>query len=273
MSPRLVLGIGLVELRLLRQRRAGGAAFELFEQRHGLVVGAASWLRPWLRSRCGWGSSSRSCRPWSTSSRPPAMRPSTRPARRGQPIIWREASHAGFRENSAVNYIGRPPGRRLRTAPSHDEGAEPSRAARPRSLPSSARPSTAQRLDRALAALVPEFSRSYLQQLIEAGAVAAPGPAGDARPSATVHAGEQGSIELRPTPQSQAFKPEPMPIDGGARGRAPARHRQAGRPGGAPGARATGAARCSTACWRCDPQAALLPRAGIVHRLDRTPAA
>jgi 23S rRNA pseudouridine1911/1915/1917 synthase len=31
---------------------------------------------------------------------------------------------------------------------------------------------------------------------------------------------------------------------------------------------ATGAARCSTACWRAT-QAPLLPRAGIVHRLDK----
>jgi hypothetical protein len=36
----LVVGIGLLELGLLRQRRAGGAALEFLEQRDRLVVGA-----------------------------------------------------------------------------------------------------------------------------------------------------------------------------------------------------------------------------------------
>ena len=61
-----------------------------------------------------------------------------------------------------------------------------------------------QRLDRALAALVPEFSRSYLQQLVEAGAVQLRGET-VTRAAHKVRAGEEGSVELRPTPQSQAF--------------------------------------------------------------------
>lgn len=69
-----------------------------------------------------------------------------------------------------------------------------------------------ERLDRALALLVPEFSRSYLQQLMESGAVLLNGrPA--AKPSHKVKAGDSGTVELRPTPQSQAFKPEPMALD------------------------------------------------------------
>ena len=68
-----------------------------------------------------------------------------------------------------------------------------------------------QRLDRALAVLVPEFSRNYLQQLIEAGAVELEGRT-VLKPSATVRAGQAGRIELRPTPQSQAFRPETMDI-------------------------------------------------------------
>jgi hypothetical protein len=68
-----------------------------------------------------------------------------------------------------------------------------------------------QRVDRALAALAPEFSRSYLQQLIEAGAVTL-GSAVVTRPSHKVKAGEEGRIELRPTPQSQAFRPEPIAL-------------------------------------------------------------
>ncbi|MCY1367452.1 hypothetical protein D9M69_543870 [compost metagenome] len=38
----LVLGVGLFELGLLGQRRAGGTAFELLVQRHCLVVGAGA---------------------------------------------------------------------------------------------------------------------------------------------------------------------------------------------------------------------------------------
>ncbi len=68
-----------------------------------------------------------------------------------------------------------------------------------------------ERLDRALAALVPEFSRSYLQQLIEAGAVSFNG-APATRSSQKVKAGDHGEIELRPTPQSQAFRPQPIAL-------------------------------------------------------------
>jgi 23S rRNA pseudouridine1911/1915/1917 synthase len=123
------------------------------------------------------------------------------------------------------------------------------------------------RLDRALAAVVPEFSRSYLRQLIEAGAVQL--SAGVARkPAQRVHAGETGHIELRPTPQAQAFVPEAMPIDTVYED---AHLRVIHKPAGLivhPGA----------GNWRgtllngllaMDPLAALLPRAGIVHRLDK----
>lgn len=69
-----------------------------------------------------------------------------------------------------------------------------------------------ERLDRALADSVREFSRSYLQQLIEEGLVSV-----NARvvfkPSGRVKAGDSLLVELRPTPQSQAFTPQAMPID------------------------------------------------------------
>src|SRR5690606_31857425 len=68
-----------------------------------------------------------------------------------------------------------------------------------------------QRLDRALVALAPEFSRSYLQQLLALGAVQLQGQV-VTKAAATVRAGAAGSIELRPTPQSQAFRPEPMAL-------------------------------------------------------------
>ena len=68
------------------------------------------------------------------------------------------------------------------------------------------------RLDRALAGIVPEFSRNYLQQLIEAGMVSFKGKT-LTKASTKVKAGDALTIELRPTPQSQAFKPEVMALD------------------------------------------------------------
>ena len=68
------------------------------------------------------------------------------------------------------------------------------------------------RLDKALVELVPEFSRSYLQQLLEQGAVQLNRkPA--TKSSAKVKLGDVISIEMRPTAQSQSFKPETMALD------------------------------------------------------------
>ena len=67
------------------------------------------------------------------------------------------------------------------------------------------------RLDRALAEMVPEFSRSYLQQLIELGGATVNATV-VLKASVRVKAGDSGGIELRPTPQSQAFKPEDMAL-------------------------------------------------------------
>lgn len=68
------------------------------------------------------------------------------------------------------------------------------------------------RLDRALVELAPEFSRSYIQQLIELGLVTLNGN-GVCKASSKVKAGDTVALELRPTPQSQAFKPEAMALD------------------------------------------------------------
>ncbi len=124
-----------------------------------------------------------------------------------------------------------------------------------------------ERLDRALAQLVPEFSRSHLQQLIEAGAVRLRGIA-VAKPSHRVRAGEPGEIELRPTPQSQAFQPEAIPLS--------LVHEDEhllviAKPAGlvvhpAPG---NWSGTLLNALLARDPQARTLPRAGIVHRLDK----
>lgn len=124
-----------------------------------------------------------------------------------------------------------------------------------------------QRLDRALAALVPEFSRSYLQQLVEAGAVRLGGrPV--TRSAHKVRAGDTGQVELRPTPQSQAFVPEPMDLaivhedDHLLVLNKPAGRVVHPAPGNWRGTLLNG-------LLARDPKAAQLPRAGIVHRLDK----
>ena len=67
------------------------------------------------------------------------------------------------------------------------------------------------RLDQALVVLAPEFSRSHLQHLIDAGHVRLDGmPAGTA--SRRVRAGQQLSLELVPTAESRAYTPQAMPL-------------------------------------------------------------
>jgi 23S rRNA pseudouridine1911/1915/1917 synthase len=124
-----------------------------------------------------------------------------------------------------------------------------------------------ERLDRVLAAQVPEFSRSYLQQLIADGAVQLNGhPA--VRSAHRVKAGDRGDIELRPTPQSQAFVPEPMALE--------VVHEDAhllvvNKPAGLVVHPAPGHWRGTllNGLLARDARAATLPRAGIVHRLDK----
>jgi 23S rRNA pseudouridine1911/1915/1917 synthase len=124
-----------------------------------------------------------------------------------------------------------------------------------------------QRLDRALAQLVPEFSRNYLQQLIEQGDVLLDGRV-TTKPSTKVRLGHAVQVTLRATPQSRAFVPEAMPIDvvyEDAHLRVI--HKPAGlvvhpAPGNWQGTLLNG-------LLALDPQAADVPRAGIVHRLDK----
>jgi 23S rRNA pseudouridine1911/1915/1917 synthase len=67
------------------------------------------------------------------------------------------------------------------------------------------------RADRAVARLIPEFSRSYLQQLMGDGAVLLRGEA-LRKPASRLKAGDLLTVELRPTPQAQAFVAQPMPL-------------------------------------------------------------
>jgi 23S rRNA pseudouridine1911/1915/1917 synthase len=124
-----------------------------------------------------------------------------------------------------------------------------------------------ERVDRALAALLPEFSRSFLQQLVEAGAVSLQGRA-VSRAAHRVKAGDALAIELRPTPQSQAFRPEPIPL---AVVHEDAHLLVVDKPAGlvvhpAPG---NWSGTLLNALLARDAAAAQLPRAGIVHRLDK----
>ncbi len=69
-----------------------------------------------------------------------------------------------------------------------------------------------ERLDKALADRVPEFSRSYLRQLLEHGAVQLNGHV-FFKVAQKVKAGDRVVLEMRPTLESQAFRPESMAID------------------------------------------------------------
>ncbi|WP_372527149.1 RluA family pseudouridine synthase [Piscinibacter sp.] len=123
------------------------------------------------------------------------------------------------------------------------------------------------RLDKALVSMAPEFSRSHLQTLIERGHVWVDGR-GAGTASRKVTAGQRIVVELMPTLESQAFRPEPMMLDivfedadllvlNKPAGRVV--HPAAGNWSGTVlnGLLAHHAA------------AASLPRAGIVHRLDK----
>ena len=114
---------------------------------------------------------------------------------------------------------------------------------------------------------MPEFSRSYLQQLIEAGAVHVAGAAAT-KPAQRVRAGDAGAIELRPTPQSQAFVAEDIPLA--------VLHEDEhllviDKPAGMVVHPAPGNWRGTllNALLARDAGARHLPRAGIVHRLDK----
>ena len=124
-----------------------------------------------------------------------------------------------------------------------------------------------QRLDRVLVELVQEFSRSYLQQLQADGAILVNGKVAN-KSAAKLKVADVVAITLRPTPQSLAFKPEQMDLDivfedehllivnkrAGV-----VVHPAAGNWSGT----------LLNGLLAHDKQCAELPRAGIVHRLDK----
>lgn len=124
-----------------------------------------------------------------------------------------------------------------------------------------------QRLDRVLVHEVHEFSRSYLQQLIEAGLVSL-NASPITKSSTRLKVGDEVVVELRPTPQTQAFKPESMPLEVVFEDdHLLVINKSAGlvvhpAPGNWSGTLLNG-------LLAHDERACLLPRAGIVHRLDK----
>lgn len=124
-----------------------------------------------------------------------------------------------------------------------------------------------QRLDKVLVAGVPEFSRSHLQALIALGAVQVDGQTADLA-SRKLRVGQSICVDLVPTAQSQAFRPEPMAID--------VVHEDdeilvVDKPAGLVVHPAAGHwhGTLLNGLLAAYPQTAELPRAGIVHRLDK----
>jgi len=124
-----------------------------------------------------------------------------------------------------------------------------------------------ERLDRTIVAFVPEFSRSHLQQLIRSGHVAADGTPATS-PAQRVRAGQRIAVRLQPTAESRAYVAETLPlvvvhedhdvlvVDKAA---GMVVHPAAGNWSGT----------LLNALLARDPASAALPRAGIVHRLDK----
>lgn len=124
-----------------------------------------------------------------------------------------------------------------------------------------------ERLDKALVRLIPEFSRSYLQQLVDAGAAQLNG-AVLRKPAQRVKAGDRIDLEMRPTLESQAFRPENLALDVVYED---AHLLVVNKPAGLVVHPAPGNWRGTllNALLGRDPSAAAVPRAGIVHRLDK----
>ncbi len=118
-----------------------------------------------------------------------------------------------------------------------------------------------------LVALAPEFSRSHLQQLIALGHVRLDGQA-DLAPARRVRAGQRLELDLVPTDESRAFRPQAMALNILFEDEhllvldKPAGLVVHPAPGNWSGTLLNGLLAHHAA-------AATLPRAGIVHRLDK----
>jgi 23S rRNA pseudouridine1911/1915/1917 synthase len=122
------------------------------------------------------------------------------------------------------------------------------------------------RLDKVLATLVPQYSRSRLQQWIESGRVTVDGEA--ARTKMTVFGDENIAIQPQAAPEEQAFRPEPMAL---AIVYEDASIAVIDKPAGLVVHPAAGnwSGTLLNGLLHYIPAIAGVPRAGIVHRLDK----
>ena len=124
-----------------------------------------------------------------------------------------------------------------------------------------------QRLDKVLTRLAPEFSRNHLQGLVAGGDVQLAGQVAT-QAARKLRAGQRLSLTLRPPAETLAFRPEPMPLD--------ICHEDEhvlvlNKPAGLVVHPAPGhwSGTLLNGLLARNPAAAALPRAGIVHRLDK----
>lgn len=124
-----------------------------------------------------------------------------------------------------------------------------------------------QRLDKVLVSLAEEFSRSHLQHLIERGEVTIDGVVATTA-SRRVKAGQRVEVALVPTAESRAFRPEPMAL---AIVFEDADIIVVDKPAGLVVHPAAGnwSGTLMNGLLAHHAGAAALPRAGIVHRLDK----
>ena len=138
-----------------------------------------------------------------------------------------------------------------------------------------------QRLDVVLTALLPEFSRNYVQQLISESCVERLGSGGFStnelshslaqtvtKVASKAHAFERFRLSLKPSPQALAYKPQQMDIEVLFED---AHIRVVNKPANlvvhpAPG---NWGGTLLNGLLYLDPQLTQVPRAGIVHRLDK----
>ena len=123
------------------------------------------------------------------------------------------------------------------------------------------------RLDLQLVAMAPEFSRSHLQSLVERGHVRVDGVVAS-KPALRLRAGQAVAVELVPTDESRAYRPQPMALA--------VLHEDehllvVDKPAGlvvhpAPG---NWSGTLLNGLLAHHAGASALPRAGIVHRLDK----
>jgi len=124
-----------------------------------------------------------------------------------------------------------------------------------------------QRLDKLLTAIAPEFSRAHLQNLIADGRVQVDGKV-SSTPSAKVKAGMRVQVELVKPAHELAFQPEPIPLNVVWEDE---HVLVVDKPAGLVVHPAAGnwSGTLLNGLLARDPAAAGLPRAGIVHRLDK----